>query len=44
VSAAIRRSPASWVYWPSQVDFDNLGITSPDRDTAPVRGLVPVCV
>jgi phosphatidylinositol dimannoside acyltransferase len=44
VSAAIRRSPASWVYWPSPVDFDNLGITSPDRDTAPVRGLVPVCV
>ncbi len=44
VSAAIRRSPASWVYWPSPVDFDNLGITSPDRDIAPVRGLVPVCV
>jgi hypothetical protein len=32
------------VYWPSPVDFDNLGMTSPDRDTAPVRGLVPVCV
>jgi KDO2-lipid IV(A) lauroyltransferase len=44
VSAAIRRSPASWVYWPSAVDFENLGITPPDRDTAPVRGLVPVCV
>ena len=44
VSAAIRRSPASWVYWPSPVDFENLGITPPDRDTAPVRGLVPVCV
>jgi KDO2-lipid IV(A) lauroyltransferase len=44
VSAAIRRSPASWVYWPSPVDFDNLGMTSPDRDTALVRGLVPVCV
>jgi lauroyl/myristoyl acyltransferase len=42
VSTAIRRSPASWVYWPSPVDFDNLGMTSPDRNTAPVRGLVAV--
>ena len=44
VSAAIRRSPASWVYWPSPVDFEDLGMTTPQRDTAPVAGLVPVAV
>jgi Kdo2-lipid IVA lauroyltransferase/acyltransferase len=44
VSAAIRRSPASWVYWPSPVDFDNLGMTPSDRYTPPVRRLVPVGV
>jgi lauroyl/myristoyl acyltransferase len=42
VSAAIRRSPASWVYWPSPVDLDNLAMISPDHQTAPVQGLVPV--
>jgi lauroyl/myristoyl acyltransferase len=35
VSAAIRRSPASWVYWPSPVDLVGLGLISPDRDSAP---------
>jgi hypothetical protein len=42
VSAAIRKSPASWVYWPSPVDFDNLGMTPPDRYTAPVRRLIAI--
>jgi phosphatidylinositol dimannoside acyltransferase len=32
VSAAIRRSPAHWVYWASKGDLDNLGLASPDRD------------
>ena len=36
VSAAIRRSPAHWVYWASRGDLDNLGLTSPARDAAPV--------
>src|SRR3984885_1870514 len=42
VSAAIRRSPASWVYWPSPLDLDNLGMLSPGPDTAPAR--VPALV
>ena len=41
VSAAIRRSPASWVYWPSPGDLDDLGMIPLPRDTAPVPGLVP---
>jgi phosphatidylinositol dimannoside acyltransferase len=36
VSAAIARSPAHWVYWASTGDLDNLGLTSPKRDRAPV--------
>jgi lauroyl/myristoyl acyltransferase len=40
VSAAIRRSPASWVYWPSPVDLDNLGMLLPEPHTAPA--LAPV--
>jgi Bacterial lipid A biosynthesis acyltransferase len=35
VSAAIRRSPAHWVYWASNGDLANLGLLSPDRDEAP---------
>ncbi|MGH3250991.1 MAG: lysophospholipid acyltransferase family protein [Trebonia sp.] len=35
VSAAIRRSPAHWVYWASKGDLANLGLLSPDRDGAP---------
>jgi len=42
VSAAIRRSPASWVYWPSPLDLDNLGMLSPGPYTAPA--LVPALV
>ena len=30
VSAAIRRSPAHWVYWASNGDLANLGLLSPD--------------
>ena len=35
VSAAIRRSPAHWVYWASNGDLANLGLLSPDRDEPP---------
>jgi lauroyl/myristoyl acyltransferase len=35
VSAAIRRSPAQWAYWPSPVDLANLGLISPERDSSP---------
>jgi phosphatidylinositol dimannoside acyltransferase len=35
VSAAIRRSPAHWVYWASRGDLANLGLVSPDGDRAP---------
>ena len=34
VSAAIRRSPAHWVYWASRGDLADLGLISPDRDGA----------
>jgi lauroyl/myristoyl acyltransferase len=44
VSAAIRRSPASWVYWPSPADLDDLAMISREQPTAPVPGLVPVVV
>ena len=36
VSAAIRRSPAHWVYWASNGDLANLGLLSPDTDEGPV--------
>ncbi len=36
VSAAIRRSPASWVYWPSPADLGNLGLISAEREPSPV--------
>ncbi len=36
VSAAIRRSPASWVYWPSPVDLGNLGLVPSEREPSPV--------
>jgi lauroyl/myristoyl acyltransferase len=35
VSAAIRRSPAQWAYWPSPVDLANLGLISPERADSP---------
>jgi len=35
VSAAIRRSPAHWAYWPSNGDLENLGLLSPDTDEGP---------
>jgi hypothetical protein len=35
VSAAIRRSPAHWVYWASRGDLANLGLISPNRDGVP---------
>ena len=35
VSAAIRRSPAHWVYWASNSDLSNLGLLSPDTDEGP---------
>jgi phosphatidylinositol dimannoside acyltransferase len=40
VSAAIRRSPASWVYWPSPVDLASLGMIPPERDASPAPELV----
>jgi phosphatidylinositol dimannoside acyltransferase len=36
VSAAIRRSPASWVYWPSPADLSNLGLIPSEREPSPV--------
>jgi phosphatidylinositol dimannoside acyltransferase len=35
VSAAIRHSPAHWVYWASRGDLADLGLISPDADRAP---------
>jgi lauroyl/myristoyl acyltransferase len=35
VSAAIRRSPAHWVYWASKGDLADLGLISPDSEGAP---------
>jgi Kdo2-lipid IVA lauroyltransferase/acyltransferase len=35
VSAAIRRSPAHWVYWPSSADLADLGLASAERDASP---------
>jgi lauroyl/myristoyl acyltransferase len=40
VGAAIRSSPASWVYWPSPVDLGNLGLISAEPDASPVPELV----
>ena len=37
VSAAIRRSPAHWVYWASTGDLAGLGLVSPDGDRVPAR-------
>jgi hypothetical protein len=42
VSAAIRRSPAHWVYWASKGDLANLGLVSPDGDEAPVAAPAPL--
>jgi lauroyl/myristoyl acyltransferase len=40
VSTAIRRSPASWVYWTSPVDLANLGLISPEEGRSPAPQLV----
>jgi len=44
VSAAIRRSPAHWVYWASKGDLADLGLISPDRDGAPRPAEVSMAV
>jgi phosphatidylinositol dimannoside acyltransferase len=36
VSDAIRRSPASWVYWPSPADLGDLELISAEREPSPV--------
>jgi KDO2-lipid IV(A) lauroyltransferase len=38
VSAAIRRSPAHWVFWNSTSDLVSLGLIRPQRDTSPAAG------
>ena len=40
VSAAIRRSPAHWVYWASNGDLANLGLLSPDTDEGPAMASI----
>jgi phosphatidylinositol dimannoside acyltransferase len=42
VSAAIRRSPAHWVYWASNGDLANLGLISPEADGAPAVAPTPL--
>jgi len=42
VSAAIRRSPAHWVYWPSSADLADLGLTPAERDASPAVTTVPL--
>ena len=37
VSAAIRRSPAHWVYWASKGDLADLGLISPEGTGRPLR-------
>jgi lauroyl/myristoyl acyltransferase len=38
VSAAIRLSPAQWVYWTSTADLATLGVTAPEPDRFPAAG------
>ena len=40
VSAAIRRSPADWVFWASTGDLANLGLIQPQEDRSPAAGPV----
>lgn len=39
VSAAIRRSPAHWVYWPSRGDLADLGLVPAEPDESPAAEL-----
>jgi lauroyl/myristoyl acyltransferase len=41
VSAAIRRSPASWAFWPETGDLAAMGLIPPPRDGSPAAGAVP---
>jgi phosphatidylinositol dimannoside acyltransferase len=41
VSAAIRKSPAHWVYWTSTADLATLGVAPPDEDASPAEDTVP---
>jgi hypothetical protein len=41
VSAAIRRSPADWEFWPESGDLADLGLIPPQRDGSPAAGAVP---
>jgi lauroyl/myristoyl acyltransferase len=41
VSAAIRRSPASWGFWPETGDLVAMGLIPPPRDGSPAAGAVP---
>jgi lauroyl/myristoyl acyltransferase len=40
VSAAIRRSPASWQFWPETGDLAAMGLIPPPRDGSPAAGAV----
>jgi KDO2-lipid IV(A) lauroyltransferase len=41
VSAAIRRSPASWAFWPETGYLAAIGLIRPQRDGSPAAGAVP---
>jgi hypothetical protein len=41
VSAAIRKSPAHWVYWTSTADLATLGVAPADEDAAPAADCAP---
>ena len=41
VSAAIRRSPAHWAFWPDTGDLAAMGLIPPPRDGPPAAGAVP---
>ena len=41
VSAAIRRSPAHWEFWPETGDLADLGLIPPQRDGSPAAGRSP---
>jgi hypothetical protein len=41
VSAAIRRRPASWVFWPGTGDLVAMGLIPPPQEGSPAAGAVP---
>jgi phosphatidylinositol dimannoside acyltransferase len=41
VSAAIRRNPANWEFWPETGDLVAMGLIPPQRDGSPAAGAVP---